>query len=105
MPHTEAMHSHLQQYKDVCQSQLHHVFAHLFPVVWNFERGSYPFLSLKLGEAVQILEENCGKLLVVRICACYMGVAWMGWRMGGGCGMDGSWVGVAWMGVWHPHTS
>ena len=29
--------------------------------MWDYRRGSYPFLSLQFGETVQILEENGGK--------------------------------------------
>jgi hypothetical protein len=34
--------------------------AKLGIVVWDYRRGSYPFLSLQFGETVQILEENGG---------------------------------------------
>ena len=72
----------------------------MFTVVWNFERGSYPFLSLKLGEAVQILEENCGKLLVVSVDVVLVWHAWVwhGWVWHG-------WVWHGWVcGIHTPHN-
>lgn len=47
---------------DMAVSQLVVYLYFYHSVVCNFERGLYPFLSLKLGESVQILEENCGEL-------------------------------------------